>query len=181
MMPVSLFQPVRFEAISRDELNLCLSAWGHRMGPVRRPTGGWSHGLRQGDELVAVAATDVLMMPRVAGRGRREAVELSRLCAARPDLCRVVLRLWRAFVFPALARERGYRWAISYQDAVIHGGNPYRFDGWTRMGFSRNGPDSRTGRPGRQKVIWGWQTPIAQPKAETLFLADGMPELPFSV
>lgn len=49
---------------------------GHRMGPVRRPTGGWSHGLRHGDTLVAVTATDVLMQPRVAGLGRHEAVEL---------------------------------------------------------------------------------------------------------
>jgi antitoxin VapB len=158
--------PVTFEAIDRNELNACLSAWGHRMGPVRRPTGGWSHGLRHGGGLVAVAATDVLMQPRVAGLGRHEAVELSRLCASRPDLCRVALRLWRAFVFPALVAERGYRWAISYQDAAAHSGNLYRFDGWARIGVSRSGTDRRTGRPGRNKVIWGWREAAPSTLAE---------------
>ena len=166
MMSRSSLQPVTFAAIGRNELNACLSAWGHRMGPVRRPTGGWSHGLRHGGTLVAVAVTDVLMQPRVADLGRQEAVELSRLCAARPDLCRVVLRLWRAFVFPALVEDRGYRWAISYQDAAAHSGNLYRFDGWTRIGVSRSGVDRRTGRPGRNKVIWGWREPGPSTSAE---------------
>jgi hypothetical protein len=31
---------------------------------------------------------------------RHEAIDLSRLCAARPDLSRVMLRMWRAFVPP---------------------------------------------------------------------------------
>lgn len=125
------------------------------MGELRRPTTGWAHGLRQDNELLAVVSADTRIRPRVAGLTRRDAVELSRLCAARPDLCRLALRLWRSFVFPVLARERGYRWAVSYQDAALHSGNVYRFDGWVRLGRSRNGIDPRTGRKGRNKVIWG--------------------------
>jgi len=158
-MTVPHFPDVRFSTISRDALNDCLGAWGHRMGPVRRPAGGWSHGLLHGDALVAVVATDTLIRPRVAGLTRHEAVELSRLCADRPDLCRVALRLWRSFVFPILCREHGFSWAVSYQDAHIHTGNLYRFDGWTRLAASRSGTDSRTGRLGRSKVIWGWRYP----------------------
>ena len=150
------FQHVAFEPIDRDDLNSCLSAWKHRMGELRRPTRGWDHGLRHGGELVAVVATDTLIRPKVAGFDRHQAIELSRLCAVRPDICRVVLRLWRLFVFPAIAQERGCVWAISYQDSALHSGNLYRFDGWVRLGVSRSGVDPRTGRRGRSKVIWGW-------------------------
>lgn len=155
-MTVPVFAPVTFAPISREDLNACLVAWGHKMGPVRRPTGGWSHGLVHDGELVAVVATDTLIRERVAGLTRHEAVELSRLCAARPDLCRVALRLWRAFVFPALCEECGFVWGVSYQDAAIHSGGLYRFDGWVRLATSRSGTDSRSGRKGRRKIVWGW-------------------------
>lgn len=112
------------------------------MGGINRPTFGWSHGLRHGGELVAVVATDTLIRERVAGLRRCDAVELSRLCAARPELSRVVLRLWRVFVFSVLAHERGFRWAVSYQDTALHRGDIYRFDGWVRIG--------------RRKIIWDW-------------------------
>ncbi|RWP58322.1 hypothetical protein [Mesorhizobium sp.] len=68
---------------------------------------------------------------------RHEAIELSRLCAARPDLSRLMLRMWRAFVFPALCQECGFVWAVSYQDAAIHAGNLYRFDGWVQPATSQ--------------------------------------------
>ena len=148
--------PVMFEGITRIELNACLIAWGHRMGPLRRPTRGWAHGLRHDGRLVAVVSADTLIRPTVAGLARSEAIELSRLCADRADLCRVALRLWRAFVFPALATARGCSWAISYQDAIHHSGNLYRFDGWVPLARSRSGIDSRTGRLGRDKIVWGW-------------------------
>jgi antitoxin VapB len=153
---LALFPPVVFAQIGREDLNERLVAWGHRMGPIHRPTGGWSHGLVHDGELVAVVATDTLIRERVAGLTRHEAVELSRLCAARPDLCRVTLRLWRSFVFPALRAECGFVWAVSYQDAAIHSGRLYRFDGWVRLAASRSGTDSRSGRKGRRKGIWGW-------------------------
>lgn len=158
---MQFFDPlVSFDSVDPDELNQCLVAWGHKMGPVNRPTPGWSHGMRENGRLVAVTSTDLLMAPNVAGFSREQAVELSRVCAERRDLCRVVLRLWREFVFPALARERGYSWALSYQDAVLHSGNLYRFDGWQEVGRSHSGTDTRSGRKGRTKVIWGWPAPV---------------------
>jgi antitoxin VapB len=148
---------VSFDAISRRELNECLVAWGHRMGPWERPSyREIFHGLRHDGALVGVTAAGDLIRETCAGLARYEAVELGRVCAARPDLCRVVLRLWREFVFPALSRAHGWSWAVSYQDAVMHRGDLYRFDGWVKIGESRSGTDGRSGRKGRSKVIWGW-------------------------
>lgn len=155
-MSDQLFPRISFEPITREELNTCLRAWRHHMGPLSRPTMAWAHGLRCNGDLTAVVSADILIQPRVAGFSRRQAIEVSRLCAARPDLCRVALRLWRSFVFPYLCSERGCRSAVSYQDAIEHSDNLYRFDGWVRVGRSRSGGDPRTGRKGRKKVIWGW-------------------------
>lgn len=88
------FTPVTFEPITRDELNTHLILWGHRMGEIHRPTRGWSHGIHQNGQLLAVVSADTLIRERVAGLTRHDAIELSRLCAVRPDLCRVALRLW---------------------------------------------------------------------------------------
>ena len=64
-----------------------------------------------------------------------------------------MLRLWREFVFPAF----GAPWAVSYQDEKLHTGNLYRFDGWRVLATSqRSGPDTRSGRAGRSKSVWGW-------------------------
>lgn len=147
---------VSFDTIEEGELNACLVKWGHRMGPLNRPTPSVAHGLRHDGRLVAVTATDHLAAATVAGFDRRTAIELSRVCAERPDLCRVALRLWREFVFPSMARVRGCSWAVSYQDAALHSGNLYRFDGWVKLAFSHSGTDTRSGRPGRDKFIWGW-------------------------
>ena len=49
-----------------------------------------------------------------------------------------------------------YTHAISYQDADLHNGDTYRFDGWKREGYSSSGNDSRSGRKGRNKWIWVW-------------------------
>lgn len=151
-----LSTPIMFGAISREDLNAHLVSWGHRIGEVRRPTRGWSHGLSRDGELLAVVAIDTLIRERVAGLSRPDAIELSRICAVEPGLCRVALRLWRLFVFRDLCAERGCRWAVSYQDAALHKGDLYRFDGWARIGQSRSGTDPRSGRSGRRKVIWGW-------------------------
>lgn len=84
---------------------------------------------------------------------RSNTIELSRLCADRKGLCRVALRLWEQFVFPGLRAQV----AISYQDADLHNGNTYRFSGWERVGFCRaGGADPRSGRPGRDRVVWAW-------------------------
>lgn len=95
-------------------------------------------------------------MRRGGGLGhlnRSNCLELSRLCADRPRICRVALRLWDEFVFPGL----GVPIVISYQDADLHSGATYRFDGWERVGFARaGGDDSRSGRKARNKHIWAW-------------------------
>lgn len=149
---------VAFDAITVDELNDCLVRWGHKMGPWERPDFGADrfHGLRHHGDLVAVTASSSMIPENTGGLRRDQACELGRVCAARRDLCRIVVRLWREFVFPDLCRARGWSWAISYQDAVLHDGGLYRFDGWVRLGTSHSGTDQRSGRRGRDKVIWGW-------------------------
>lgn len=155
-----LFPPVTFEPISLGEANACLAAWAHKMGPLERGDADRlpHYALRHEGVPVAVAMTSDLVRECVGGGNqhltRDNTVELSRLCAARSGLCRVALRLWREFVFPQL----GYQHAISYQDADMHNGNTYRFDGWRRIGFSSSGTDTRgSGRKGRRKWIWMWE------------------------
>lgn len=153
-----LFPLVTFEEISLTRANDCLRAWGHKMGPLERGNeAGLHYALCHSGEPVAVAMQSTLIREHVGGgQGhltRENCCELSRLCAARPGLCRVALRLWREFVFSA----SGYRYAISYQDADLHNGLTYRFDGWTRAGFSSSGTDQRSGRKGRRKWIWVWE------------------------
>lgn len=154
---MTLFPLVTFEAISDDEANRCLVAWWHKMGPLNRPMdSGAAFALMEDGSPLAVAIHSSLIRETVATApelNRENCIELSRLCASRPGLCRVALRLWREFVFPTL----GYDFAISYQDADLHNGNTYRFDGWKRIGFSHSGVDKRSGRKGRNKWIWKWE------------------------
>lgn len=146
------------EAIDRGELNRRLVQWDHRMGPWERPSyREVFHALCHHGEPIAVTAAGDLIRETCAGLDRSQAFELGRLCAARPDLCRAMLRLWRELIFPSLCRAHGWSWVVSYQDAAMHSGNLYRFDGWTKLGESRSGTDARSGRKGRSKVIWGWQ------------------------
>lgn len=156
---MNMFGPlISFDDISRAELNACLVAWEHKMGPWDRPLGFLEgfHGLRINNELVAVLAWAALIRERAAGFTRAEAIELGRVCAARPAINRGTLRLWREFVFPAICAAHGVTWVISYQDAVQHTGGLYRFDGWIKVGVSSSGTDPRGNRSGRRKVIWGF-------------------------
>jgi antitoxin VapB len=153
-----MFPLVTFEEVSLPRANDLLVLWGHKMGPLLRGKQRGKHfALCHDGQPVAVAMTSTLIREHVGGGlshlDRSNTCELSRLCAERPGLCRVALRLWREFVFPAL----GYQYAISYQDADLHNGNTYRFDGWRRVGFSRSGNDQRSGRRGRNKWIWLWE------------------------
>jgi len=138
------------------DANRCLVAWGHRMGRLHRGCqGARSFVLFEGSEPVGVACASALIGEIAGGvrwLTRDRCVELSRLCASRPGLCRVVLRLWREVCFPLMGRE----FAVSYQDAVIHSGATYRFDGWQRVAFSHSGFDRRSGRLGRDKWVWVW-------------------------
>lgn len=153
---------IDFDAIEDDELNRCLIAWRHKMGPLHRPKFGHfggAHGLRHHGELVAVVATARMIAEETCGLSREDAFELARVCAIRPGLCRVAVRLWREFVFPDMSAVARCRWAISYQDAALHSGHLYRMDGWVRLGATRSGTDKRGRegtRKGRAKVVWGW-------------------------
>ena len=150
------FPMVSYDAIELHEANDLLVKWGHKMGACCRGNArGWSHALRHEGRPVAVTITATLIRERVGGAAhmtRENTIELARLCAERPGLCRVALRLWREFVLPSLP----YQYAMSYQDADLHNGNTYRFDGWARVGRARSGTDTRSGRPGRDKWVWAW-------------------------
>lgn len=161
---MNLVPVVTFEPIELAQANRYLVAWGHKMGPLERGNQVGEHfALVHEGEPVAVAMVSSLIRECVGGGlshlTRENSMELSRLCAVRSGLCRVALRLWREFVFPQL----GVAHAISYQDADMHNGNTYRFDGWQRAGFSSSGTDSRSGRRGRRKWIWVWP-PLPEPQ-----------------
>lgn len=148
-------------AIDREEANRCLTLWGHRMGAWTRPTYRFEscHGIFQHDQIVGVTVAGETPREVVGDTGlqRHEVVELGRLCAAEPGLCRVMLRLWRRCIFPDIARAHRRSWAVSYQDESLHSGNTYRFDGWVLIGRGGGGgTDQRSGRKGRSLAIWGW-------------------------
>lgn len=151
------FAPIaELAPIDLDQANDLLVTWGHKMGPVIRGNGyARCHALYHNQYPVALATTSTLIRETVAtlpDLNRTNTCELSRLCAIRPGLCRVMLRMWREFIFPTL----GFQYAVSYQDADLHSGNTYRFDGWKRAGYSHSGTDQRSGRKGRDKWIWIW-------------------------
>lgn len=148
---------ISFHEVDPTTANRCLVEWAHKMGPLARGNErGLHHALMHDGAPVAVVCTSHLINARVGGglhhMTRENTRELSRLCAVRPGLCRVALRLWREFVFPTL----GCAYAVSYQDSDTHTGNTYRFDGWTRCAWVRGTPDNRTGRQGRNRWIWVW-------------------------
>lgn len=158
------------DTIDRDTLNRYLIAWGHRMGAYRRPTFAFEahHSLFENGDPVVVAAAGETAREVVGDTGlkRDEVIELVRLCAARPGLCRPMLRLWREFVLPALSTAHGRAIAVSYQDEALHSGDIYRFDGWSLIGRGGGGgTDARSGRKGRKMRIWGWSSdPTAHAK-----------------
>ena len=160
---------VWFDRIDRREANQLLIEWQHKMGPIKRQVDSEvCHVLIASGAPVALTAASTLIRENVGGGlghlTRENTIELSRLCASRSGLCRIALRIWREFVFPGL----GFPSAISYQDADLHSGATYRFDGWQRVGFSHSGtghqpPEVRSGRAaagerkkGRDKWIWRW-------------------------
>jgi antitoxin VapB len=154
-----MFPLLTFDAIPLGEANRLLVAWSHKMGPMNRPMGRQdAHALIMHDGPVAVVCTADLVAETVGSApylNRGNCIELARVCAVSRDWNRVAVRLWRNVVFPLLAAE----YAVSYQDAVLHSGDLYRFDGWKKVGFSHSGTDARSGRKGRDKFIWVWPQP----------------------
>lgn len=171
MMQLSLVPPlVHLDAIDREEANRLLVAWGHRMGAYTRPSYAIEahYALFVQGEPTALAMAGETVREVVGGTGirRDQCVELVRLCAARRDFCRPMLRLWREVVFPAIAVAHQREIAVSYQDEALHTGDVYRFDGWRLIGRGGGGgPDSRTGRPGRRMKIWAWPPNAAELRA----------------
>ena len=162
-----LFPVAALVVASQEEAGDLLRRWGHKMGPCDRPAGFgmWCHVLQHEGRPVALTVTAALVRECVGGGlghlTRQNTVELARVCAVRPGLCRAMLRLWRELVFPGL----GYSHAISYQDAALHRCDLYRFDGWRRLAATRaSGTDRRSGRKGRPRVVWGWQLPTPSPE-----------------
>lgn len=155
---MSLFPFIAFDAVPLDVANDCLERWGHKMGPINRPINDTSaFALMHEGRPVSVVTHSGLIREHVGGGlsylTRDNAIELSRLCAEGPGLCRVALRLWREFVFS----KTGAGAAISYQDAELHNGNTYRFDGWKRAAYARaGGDDQRSGRKARNRWVWVW-------------------------
>lgn len=168
LVQASIFPMVAFEPIELASANRLLVKWGHKMGPLRRGNqGAWCHALLHESKPVGIATASYLIGEYVGGCdrtwNRSTVVELSRLAAARPGLCRVVLRLWREFALPDICRAGGFVAAVSYQDSDLHNGNTYRFDGWKKIGTSHSGTDTRSGRPGRNKVVWLWESLLTAP------------------
>ncbi|HET8777944.1 MAG TPA: hypothetical protein VFN76_09825 [Candidatus Limnocylindria bacterium] len=157
----AMFPLAELRDTDRSVVNPLLIAWEHKMGPIRRPPeyGEWCHVLLHEGRPIALAVASTLVRTHVAGFAgrltRESTVELSRICAARPGLCRAMLRLWRELVFPSLP----FRFAISYSARKYHTGELYRFDGWRYLGRSRSGTDRRTNRDGFDRHIWGWGVP----------------------
>jgi antitoxin VapB len=153
---------ISFDLIGRDELNRCLRAWGHKMGPLQRPLfkAPCDYVLRLRGEPLAVVASDTLIRP-TCELTRGTAFEMSRMCSApgHRGISSLMMRMWRAFAYPQIVRAWGAPWVISYQDAVGHTGNLYRYDGWLLIGYSVSGKDPRA-LPGttavRRKKIWAW-------------------------
>lgn len=167
MTALLLTPVVHIDQIDRRDLNRLLVRWGHRMGPYARPSYAIEahHALFERGEPVAVTASGETVREVIGDTGvrRQDCVELARLCAARPDLCRPMLRLWREMLFPEIARLNHRQIAVSYQDRTLHSGDVYRFDGWLR--FARaggGGRDSRTGRRGRVMSVWGWPRDLTE-------------------
>lgn len=166
---------ISFDLIGRDEANDCLERWGHRMGPINRPIfrAPMDFGLREMGELQGVICCDTLIR-ETCGFTRRDAFELSRMCAAAPRINRALIRLFTEFAFPAVTRAWGTPWAISYQNAKMHRGDLYRFDGWLRLRETCGGADPRAAKStvsAQKRVIWGWHPSSAVRAAKAVEMA----------
>lgn len=156
------------DTVDRNFANGMLVAWGHKMGPIDRPTFAVEahHALLHHGRPVALASTMELRREVAGSTGirREESVELVRLCAERQGLNRAMLRLWREFVLPDILAAHRRRIALSYSDSAHHRGDIYRFDGWHRLGAAGGGGlDKRTGKSGRKLVLWAWP-PVPSPQ-----------------
>jgi len=159
-MQTSALPLFMFDRIPASLADQSYAAWGHWLGACSRPFGRQDFGLWMNGELVGAATSASTVMSTCGGFLRSQVVELARLCAApdHRDMTRVVLRLWRAVA--AAAWEAAYwpvRALLSYQNAVRHTGNLYRFDGWRKVADVKGATVSNYGRARQKldaKAIW---------------------------
>jgi hypothetical protein len=152
--------------IDLDEADALLIEWGHYLEECDRPFRNEAWALDVLGEPVSLAITSSIVSTTVAGYGRKQVVELSRL-ATKPGerwATRVALRLWREIAAP-----RYLPWvpdaAVAYSKNDRHDGRTYRFDGWTKVtdkaGSSGGGTWSRKRGEGDAeagyKTLWLWR------------------------
>jgi hypothetical protein len=160
---VNLFPIVAFDLVPDPVADDALAAWGHWLGPCKRPFGRQSFALTLHGEILAAAVSASTVNATCGGYPRTEVVELARLCA-HPDhreLTRVALRLWRVVAPDAwAARYWPVRALVSYANAARHRGDIYRFDGWRKLADLRpsggGGTWSRPRHPGDRKTLWAF-------------------------
>lgn len=161
------FPLASFDVIPDDVADSQLRAMGHWLGGCNRPFGRQSFGLYVSNELVAVAVSASTVNATCGGWPRQKVVELARLCATPSQrwATRVCLRLWRE-IAPRCWAE--HYWpveaVVSYQNAVRHTGNIYRFDGWTKVADVRGstgGGNWTRKKDMEPKSVWVYVVPMA--------------------
>lgn len=155
---MTLFPLASFDRIDNVVADNRLLEWGHYLGDCNRPFGRQSFALFVGGTIVSVAVSASTVSATCAGRPRSTLLELARLCThpQKRWATRPCLRLWRE-----LAHTQWRHWPVkalvSYQGAIRHSGNVYRFDGWTRVAStpgSTGGGTWATKKPREPKDIW---------------------------
>jgi hypothetical protein len=159
------------EPISKDDANHLVVAWGHNLGPCRRPFGVDCWALIVGSNPVSVVIGASTVSEHVTdgagGQFKRAAiVECARLCSdpANRWATRPMLRLWRECAAP-LWPHWPVAAAVAYSQKRRHDGDIYRWDGWKLLsdncGHSGGGgawtrkryaSDEASG----PKRLWGW-------------------------
>jgi hypothetical protein len=160
---VNLFPLATFDAIEQEQADTACAAWGHYLGACDRPFGLQWFGLFVAGDLVSVAVSASTVSGSCGGWPRDQVVELARLVTRPSDrwATRVCLRLWRELA-PRCWRYWRVRACVSYQSAIRHSGNVYRFDGWTRVAElegSGGGGTWSTPKERERKVLWVYELP----------------------
>ncbi|MFI1996738.1 hypothetical protein [Actinoplanes sp. NPDC020271] len=163
--PALLPSAAGLTSVPLDCANELLTAWGHYLGACHRPFGAQAWALEVAGEPVGVAVSASTVSSTAAGYGRKQLVELARLCSAPTArwATRPMLRLWREVAAPAWPYWPVVA-AVAYSHNGQHDGGIYRFDGWTRSSISSGslGGGTWSRRRGPQhsargaKTLWLW-------------------------
>ena len=160
---MSLFPLAAFDVIEEAVGDRLLVEWGHWLEGCNRPFGKHYFGLSVlGVGLVSVAVSASTVNAKCAGWARGEVVELARCASAPPHrwATRVCLRLWREIAPGCWSRDYWpVKAAVSYQNAIRHSGNLYRFDGWRKVKDVAGGVAGGNWSRGKRydpKAVWEW-------------------------